>query len=92
MDRKELVRLRGVAQSLKPTAQVGKDGLTDEVCTELVRQLKRSGLVKVKLLASAGPDRKAVGADIARMTSSVLVEVRGRTVVLARERSIEPKR
>ena len=92
MDRKELVRLRGVAQSIKPTVQVGKDGLTDDLCTELVRQLKRSGLVKVRLLPSTGPDTKAAGADIARVTSSILVEVRGRTVVLAKEKSIEPKR
>ena len=92
MDRKELVRLRGVAQSLKPTVQVGKDGLTDDICTELVRQLKRSGLVKVRLLPSAGPDMRAAGADIAQRTSSVLVEVRGRTAVLAREKLIESKR
>lgn len=85
MDKKRIIELRGKAQALKPTVHMGKEGATEEVVAEIVNQLKKSKLVKAKLLQSVEGDRKAVGQDLASKTDSVLVEVRGRTVVLARD-------
>ena len=50
-----------------------------------MKQLKKTKLVKVKLLSALEKDRNEAGSELAKETSSVLVEVRGRTVVLATE-------
>ncbi len=85
LDKKRIVELRGKAQALSPTVYIGKDGVTAEVVSELVRQLKKNKLVKVRLLQSVGDEREPVAERLARDSDSVLVEVRGRTVVLARD-------
>jgi RNA-binding protein len=85
MDRKMIIELRGKAQSLPCTVHIGKDGVTDTVLEELSRQLKKSKLVKIRLLQAVEGDRKAMGRELAEATSSTMVEVRGRTVVLAKE-------
>ena len=59
--------------------------MTEEVLEELSRQLKRSKLVKVKLLPSFDEDRRSSGERLAALLSAILVEVRGRTVVLAKD-------
>jgi RNA-binding protein len=84
MDAKEIRRLRKEAQSLKVTLHVGKEGVTQEVAAELARQLKKSGLVKVRLQPNLEMARSEAGSELARMSSSTLVEVRGRTIVLSR--------
>lgn len=86
LDKKLRKELRGTAQSISPTVHVGKDGVTDEVAREVYKQLERSRLVKVRLLPSFEADRKVVADELATRSSSALVEVRGRTVVLFRER------
>lgn len=85
MDKRRIIELRGRAQSLPATVRIGKDGITQTVIDEVIRQLKKTKLVKVKLLPSVERDRKEAGAELAKATSSVLIEVRGRTVVLASE-------
>lgn len=85
MDKKRKAQLKGAAQRIEATVHVGKDGVTDEVVAEVVKQLKRKRLVKVRLLPSVEQDRREVAERLASGASAVLVEVRGRTAVLARE-------
>lgn len=85
MDKKRIMELRGKAQSLQASAHVGKDGITDEAAEEIMAQLKKNKLVKVRMLQSAGEDRDSIASELAHRTASTLVEVRGRTVVLARD-------
>lgn len=85
MDKKRIIELRGKAQALKPTVHVGKEGATDEVVAEIANQLKKNKLVKAKLLPSVEEDRRTVGQELAEKTGSVLIEIRGRTVVLAKD-------
>lgn len=84
MDAKTVRRLRKEAQPLKVTLHVGKDGITDEIVAELARQLKRNHMVKVRLQPSLEMGREEAGSALAEASSSSLVEVRGRTVVLHR--------
>ena len=44
---KEKAELRGVAQRLKPSVYVGKNGVTDGLVAELEKYLKAESLVKV---------------------------------------------
>jgi RNA-binding protein len=85
MEKKRIIELRGKAQQLRPTVQVGKDGMTPAIIDELSKQLKKNKLVKVKLLSSFEADRYESAERLANVSSSVLVEVRGKTVVLARD-------
>lgn len=85
LEKKRAREIRGKAQSLSPTVFVGKDGLTEAVIAELVRQLKKNKLVKAKLQQSAGRDRMSIAEELKRRSGATLVEVRGRTMVFAKE-------
>lgn len=80
-----MIELRGRGQKLQPTVYVGKEGITSSVLEEISRQLKKSKLIKVRLLPSLESDRKMAGEHLASESHAVLVEVRGRTVLLAKD-------
>jgi RNA-binding protein len=85
LDKKRIIELRGKAQVLPATVHVGKEGITQMIIEEIAKQLKKTKLVKIKLLPALEKDRKEAASELAKATTSVLVEVRGRTVVLATE-------
>jgi RNA-binding protein len=85
MEKKRIIELRGKAQQLRPSVHVGKEGITPAIIDELSQQLKKNKLVKVKLLSSFEADRRESAERLAHVSCSILVEIRGKTVVLARE-------
>ncbi|MCX6681890.1 MAG: YhbY family RNA-binding protein [Methanoregula sp.] len=66
-------------QDLKPTVWIGKQGCSETMIDEIKTQLKKKKLVKVKWLHNTDIDPEA----IAHRAGADLVEVRGRTMVLA---------
>ncbi|MBP2030844.1 RNA-binding protein [Methanohalophilus levihalophilus] len=86
MDKAKQLQLRSEASQLKPLLNVGKKGLDDSVIDEIKKQLKARRLIKIKVLRSAEEemDVKAIGEELSRLTSSELIDVRGRAVVLYR--------
>ena len=66
-------------QDLKPTVWIGKQGCTETMIEEIVSQLKKRKMIKVKWLQNTEVDP----ADITLRAKAKLVEVRGRTMVLA---------
>ena len=66
-------------QDLKPTVWIGKQGCTQTMIDEIAAQLKKRKLIKVKWLQNTEVDPEA----IALQAKANLVEVRGRTMVLA---------
>lgn len=77
--------LSAAGQRLRPTVHVGKEGVTEAVEQEILRQLRRNRLVKVRLLPSVEQDPEVVAERLVRASGAVLVELRGRTVLLAKE-------
>ncbi len=75
-------------QDLKPTIWVGKRGVTSVMIDEIRRQLKDRKVIKVRWLRNTEVDPE----EIAASTGAVLMEVRGRTIVLAERRSRSPGR
>ena len=67
-------------QDLKPTVWIGKQGCTATMIDEIVEQLKKRKTIKVKWLQNIEVDPS----DVAARAGALLVEVRGRTLVLAR--------
>jgi RNA-binding protein len=65
-------------QDLKPTVWIGKQGCSGTMIEEIVAQLKKRKLIKVKWLQNTEVDPKAVASE----AKAKLVEVRGRTMVL----------
>lgn len=70
-------------QDLKPTVWIGKQGCTETMIEEIVAQLKKRRMIKVKWLQNTEVDPEAV----ALQSKAKLVEVRGRTMVLADKKS-----
>ncbi len=66
-------------QDLKPTVWIGKQGCTETIIDEIITQLKKRRMIKVKWLQNADVDPAAVAVQ----ARARLVEVRGRTMVLA---------
>ena len=65
-------------QDLKPTVWIGKQGCTETMIDEIVSQLKKRKVIKVKWLQNTEIDPDAV----ALQAKADLLEVRGRTMVL----------
>lgn len=73
-------------QDLKPTVWIGKQGCTETMIDEIVAQLKKRKMIKVKWLQNTEVDPEA----IALQAKATLVEVRGRTLVLAEKGRTAP--
>ena len=66
-------------QDLRPTVWIGRQGCTDATIGEIVAQLKKRKKIKVKWLQSTRVDPEAVAVS----AGADLIDVRGRTMVLA---------
>lgn len=82
--RKELIRR---ANELGPTVHVGKDGLDQGLFDEIVNQLKKNRLIKVKVLSNSDDSAKEAAAAIEEATGSVAVDVRGGVIILTDKRT-----
>ena len=83
MDRKSLVR---AGLDLRPTVQVGKNGLTDALADEVDAQLNSRDLIKIRFLRSAGPStnwRERLEEVAGRLKASI-IDIRGGTALLYR--------
>jgi len=74
-------------QDLKPTVWIGKQGCTETMIDEIVEQLKKRKLIKVKWLQNTEVDPE----DVALKAGATLVEVRGRTMVLQEKKKTGKK-
>ncbi|MCE5298364.1 MAG: YhbY family RNA-binding protein [Methanoregulaceae archaeon] len=73
-------RNKNLMQDLRPTVWIGKQGCSDTIIQEIADQLEKRTVVKVKWLQNIEVDP----AEVAARAGALLVEVRGRTMVLAR--------
>jgi len=69
---------------IKSTVRVGKSGLTDAVIHEIVSQLKKRKIVKIKFLKSTRELGRiqSLAQELADKTGAKILDVRGGTVVL----------
>jgi len=74
-------------QDLKPTVWIGKQGCTETMIDEIVEQLKKRSMIKVKWLQNTQIDPEGV----ALKAGATLVEVRGRTMVLKEKKKTGKK-
>ncbi len=82
--KKELMRR---ANDLSPTVHVGKNGIDEGLLTEVTNQLKKSRLLKIRVLPNADRSASSVADEIAESTDSAVVDVRGNVIVLTDNRT-----
>lgn len=74
--------LRSLAVNEKAIFQIGKDGLNDNLYISVKEALKARELVKISLLKTCEMDVKEVALILSHNTSSELVQIIGKTIVL----------
>ena len=79
--------LRALAHDKKPIVQLGKEGLTAAVCSQIDASLETHELIKVKVGTADGDDLEAMGREIEQKTRSQLCQVIGKTMLFYRRRA-----
>ncbi len=74
---------------MKPIAQVGKEGIGENLIQGLSDALEARELIKINLLPTSGEDGDNLAANIADLLSAEVVAVIGRKAILYRRSSRE---
>jgi len=77
--------LKGIANSMEPIFQVGKNGITENFIKQIDDALEKRELIKVKVLNNSLLDATSVASEIAEKTNSEFVQSIGNKFVLYRE-------
>lgn len=83
---KEKAKLKGKAMKIKPSVWIGKAGLSEGVLGEIEKQLKKKGLLKVKVNKCLKSKVDEIAEELEKKLKVEVVEVKGRTIVLYRVR------
>lgn len=83
--------LRALAHPLKPVVQVGHQGVTPGLIAAASAALERHELIKIKVSGEAELEPSEIAAELERGTHSQVAQIIGRTLVLYRRRSENPK-
>ncbi|MGI6608219.1 MAG: YhbY family RNA-binding protein [Erysipelotrichaceae bacterium] len=83
--------LKSMANELKPTIIVGKNGLTDNVIASVMESLNAHELVKISVLNNSQMKPEQLSIEIASETNSEIICQIGRKIVLYKKNVKEPK-
>jgi RNA-binding protein len=83
--------IRGLAHGLKPLAQIGKGGLTEEAITHIGQVFHDHEIIKIRF-NEFKEEKKDLAAEIARRTDSELVGLIGHVATFYREHDEGEKR
>lgn len=76
--------LKGLANTLEPIFQVGKEGVTENVIKQFDEALEAREIVKASVLRSSLDSARDLAEEIAHETSAEIVQVIGSKFVLYR--------
>ncbi len=82
---KQRAVLRGMANSLKSTVQIGKSGVTEQVCRQAEEALLAGELVKFTVLETAMLTPREAAGLLSRQLGAEIVQVIGKRFILYRE-------
>ncbi len=77
-------KLRSMAQTINPIAQIGKNGVSDNVLAELNVALEQHELIKVSVLRNADMSAKDVLQEVAEATGAEPITAIGNKIVIYR--------
>ena len=68
-----------------PKVRIGKNGITEGIIREVENILRKDKVVKVRCLKIVPSDAvKAIGKNLADLTKSEIVDIRGKAIILIR--------
>ena len=79
---KQRATLRSLASSLDTIFQIGKGGITEEICTQLSNALEARELIKARVLENSGYTAKEAANEIADAIGCEVVSCVGTKFVL----------
>ena len=82
---KQRAYLRGLSQSLDTIFQIGKGGITEEICTQIFNALEARELIKARVLDNSGYTAKEAANAIADAIGCDVVSCVGSRFVLYKE-------
>ena len=82
---KQRAYLRAMSQNLDTIFQIGKGGVTEEICTQIDNALEARELIKARVLDNSGYTAKEAAAEIAEAIGCEVVSCVGTRFVLYKE-------
>ena len=82
---KQRAQLRAMAQSLDTIFQIGKGGITEEICNQIYNALEARELIKARVLDNSGYTAKEAANIIAEVIECDVVSCVGSRFVLYKE-------
>lgn len=91
LNSKQRAYLRSLAAGIDTIFQIGKGGVSDEMCRQLSAALEARELIKIKVLDNSDCTAREAAEEIAEKTASEVVTVIGSKFVLYKESSEKKK-
>lgn len=82
---KQRAYLRSLSQSLDTIFQIGKGGISEEICTQIANALEARELIKARVLDNSGYSAKEAATEIAEAIDCDVVSCVGTKFVLYKE-------
>ncbi len=92
MTSKQRAYLKGLAQTMDPIFQIGKNSLTPENTAAIQEALDKRELIKVSVLQNCMDDPAELAQTVAGRTRSQVVQVIGKKIVLYKEGKDDKKK
>ena len=89
MNISHIKKLKALAHHLKPSVNIGKDGLSDGVVQSILEILETHELIKIKFQKNKD-SKNAISNDIVNQTKSTKVSIIGNTLIIYKKSS-KPK-
>ena len=86
MTSKQRAYLRGLANSITPIFQIGKNGISENLIKQIDDAIEARELIKISVLDTAPDDVKPLGIEISEATNSIFVQSVGNKITLFRAR------
>lgn len=87
---KQRAYLRGIASEYETIFQVGKSGVTEQMCREIAEALRKRELIKLRVLENSGWMAREAADAVAEQTGADVVQVIGSKFVLFKRNPKEP--
>ena len=92
MTSKQRAHLKSIAMTTEATIHIGKGGLTEEIIAQAEEAITARELIKISVLKTCLDDSREMAEAIAQATSSEVVQIIGRKIVLYREGKDDKKK
>ncbi|OUP17789.1 RNA-binding protein [Lachnoclostridium sp. An196] len=92
MTSKQRAYLKGLAMTMDPIFQIGKNSLTPEFTKAVQEALEARELIKISVLQNCLDDPKELAGMIAERTRAQVVQVIGKKIVLYKEGKDDKKK